>query len=92
MALARAFRCSVEQNTGTIGECVWVFAASNEEMESSTGEVMVQTETWRCPITLPAETSAQSFLEELSLPGQQPLYASIPGAERTLYDGLIDCL
>lgn len=87
-----AFRCSVEQNTGILGECVWSFAASSDDIESSTGEVRVHTETWRCAMPLVAGTRAGSFLEALSVPGQEPLYAALPGTERALYDGLIDCL
>ena len=86
------FRCSVEQNTGTLGECVWTFAASSDEVESSTGEVRVHTETWRCAMPIIAGTRVGSFLEALSAPDQEPLYAPLPGSERALYDGLIDCL
>src|SRR5688572_27357800 len=62
------FRCSVEQNTGTLGECVWIFAASNEEIASSTGEVRVHTETWRCSMPIAHGTSAGTLLEALSVP------------------------
>jgi hypothetical protein len=86
------FRCSVEQNAGTLGECVWIFAASNDEIARATGNVKVHTETWRCPMPIAPGTPARSFLAALSAPGQRPLYAPLPGTERALYDGLMDCL
>jgi hypothetical protein len=86
------FRCSVEAGAGTIGECVWVFAASTDEVVADTGEVAVHTEAWRCSMPVLPDTSAAAFLVALSTPGQRALYAPLPGTERALYDGLLDCL
>jgi hypothetical protein len=86
------FRCSVAEGAGTIGECVWVFAASTDEVVPETGEVSVHTEAWRCPMPLAADTSAAEFLQALSTPDEPALYAALPGTERALYDGLMDCL
>jgi hypothetical protein len=86
------FRCSVEESAGTLGECVWVFAASTDEVVPETGEVSVHTEAWRCPMPLAVDTSAAEFLDALSTPDEQASYAALPGTERVLYDGLIDCL
>jgi hypothetical protein len=86
------FRCSVEAGAGTIGECVWVFAASTEEVLPDTGEVAVHSEAWRCTMPLWPDTRAADLLVALSAPGQRALYAPLPGTERALYDGLLDCL
>jgi len=86
------FRCSVEQRAGTLGECVWIFAASSDEVVPETGAIAVESEAWRCPMPLAPETSAAEFLAALSIPGERSLYAPLPGTDRVLYDGLTDCL
>ncbi|RYZ12813.1 MAG: hypothetical protein EOO70_08945, partial [Myxococcaceae bacterium] len=84
------FQCSVNSGTGVIGQCVWVFAASNEELNPSTGEISVQTQTWTCQSPLAIGTTMSSLLTALS--GTSPLYATLPGTSTTIYDGLVDCL
>ncbi|MBN8470687.1 hypothetical protein JYJ95_29635 [Corallococcus exiguus] len=84
------FQCSVNSGTGVIGQCVWVFAASNEELNPSTGEFSVQTQTWTCQSPLASGTTMASLLTALS--GTSPLYATLPGTSTTIYDGLVDCL
>jgi hypothetical protein len=86
------FRCSVAERSGIIGRCVWVFAASTDEINAATGNVKVHGEIWRCRMPLVADTSASDFMRALSASGEQPLYALLPGGERSLYDGLVDCL
>lgn len=86
------FRCSVEQSSGTVGRCVWTFAASQDEIDPATGEVSVVGEIWTCPMPLEQDTSARDFLRALSGSDEQPLYARLPGSERSLYDGLVECL
>jgi hypothetical protein len=84
------FQCSVHSNTGVVGQCVWVFAASNEEIASSTGAVGVQAQTWSCVSPLASGTTITALLTALS--GPQPLYAPLPGTPQSIYDGLMDCL
>ncbi|WP_233605248.1 MULTISPECIES: hypothetical protein [Corallococcus] len=84
------FQCSVNSGTGVIGQCVWVFAASNEELNPSTGGFSVQTQTWTCQSPLASGTTMASLLTALS--GTSPLYATLPGTSTTIYDGLVDCL
>jgi hypothetical protein len=86
------FRCSVEEQAGTIGKCVWVFAASNDEVVPSTGNVKVHARTWRCKMPLGPDTPIGAFVQALSAPGEQPIHAPLPGTGRSLYDGLVDCL
>ncbi|WP_394839835.1 hypothetical protein LVJ94_23390 [Pendulispora rubella] len=84
------YRCSVEKASGTLGTCVWVFAASNEGVTTSTGDIAVDTQTWRCKTPLAANTSVQDFLSALS--GDHPMDAKLPGTTQSIYDGLTNCL
>lgn len=85
------FRCSVDQATGRIGMCAWMFAASNEEIDPLTGRVRVsQRGFWRCRTPLARGTTIEQFIDALQ--GEQPLYAPLPMTTRTIMDGLIDCL
>lgn len=73
--------------TGVIGQCVWGFAASNEELHPSTGEFSVQPQTWTCQSPLASGTTMASLLTALS--GTSPLYATLPGTSTTIHDGLV---
>ena len=86
-----SFRCSVEQSTGRVGMCAWVFAASNEEIDPYTGRIRVsQRGFWRCRTPLAVGTTIEQFIAALQ--GEQPLHAPLPNSTRTIMDGLIDCL
>lgn len=87
---ALRFRCSVEQSSGVIGRCVWVFAASNEEIDPATGKIQVTPKVWRCRAPLAPKTTVSALLGALA--GERPLYATLPGTTVSIYDGLIDCL
>ncbi|MFC3550138.1 hypothetical protein ACFOLC_03835 [Lysobacter cavernae] len=84
------YQCSVDQVNGRIGRCLWVFAASNEEIDPATGRIVVQPRVWRCPTPLPARTTIEALLGSLTV--ESPLYAPLPGGNRSIYDGLVDCL
>lgn len=85
------FNCSVDARTGRIGMCAWVFAASNEEIEPSTGRIRVsQRGFWRCRVPLAAGTTLRQFVDALNV--ERPLYAALPRSAGTVMDGLVDCL
>ncbi len=85
------FRCSVEQATGRIGMCAWMFAASNEEIDPFTGRIRVsQRGFWRCRVPVVRGTTIEQFVDALQ--GDAPLYAPLPMTTKTMMDGLIDCL
>ena len=86
------FRCSVEESTGTIGSCVWAFAASNEEIVPATGAIVVTGHIFRCAMPIETDTGILDFLQALAAPGIQPLQAPLPGTDKTPYDGLLSCL
>ena len=83
-------RCSVESTSGEIGRCLWIFAASNEELDPATGRFRVDTKAWRCRAPLAPHTTLRELLDALA--GDEPLRAALPRSDRTIYDGLTDCL
>ena len=83
-------RCSVHRVTGGIGMCVWTFAASHEEIAAANGRIAVQRAFWQCRVPLTPGTTIDQLLAALAV--EEPLYASLPGSQRTVMDGLIDCL
>jgi len=87
---ALRFACSVETGSGILGQCVWTFAASNEEIDAATGRVIVSPKIWRCRSPLARKTSIHALLGALA--GERPLYAVLPGGTKSIYDGLADCL
>jgi hypothetical protein len=87
---ALSYRCSARKDTGEIGECVFVIAASSEEIAPTDGTVQVSLHQWRCVSPLAPHTDASQLVAALK--GRQPLHTKLPGTDRTLYDGLVDCL
>jgi len=85
-------RCSVEESEGTVGSCVWIFGASNEEIDPATGDVTVQGETFACAMPVGPETDIRDLVAALLAPGVQPIRAILPGTDDSFYDGLVDCL
>jgi hypothetical protein len=85
-------RCSVEETAGTVAACVWVFGASNEDIDPVTGSVAVQGEVFTCAMPVASETDIRDLVAALLAPGVQAIRAPLPGTELSFYDGLIDCL
>lgn len=88
---ALRYRCSVEKDTGIMGACVWVFAASEQAIDLSTGEVIVRAPVWRCRTPLVGGTRIEDFYLALKA-GRGAIHARLPMTDETLYDGLVDCL
>lgn len=84
------YRCSVQHSSGRIGMCTWIFAASHEEIEPATGKVAVRRAFWHCRTPLAAGTTMEQLLAALAV--DEPLYATLPGTQRSIMDGLVDCL
>ena len=87
---ALRYRCSVRQSDGTMGQCMWTFAASNAGIDGATGTVMVDTRTWACRTPLGAQTPVATFYSVLTV--ARPLHVTLPGTTATIFDGLMDCL
>lgn len=86
------FRCSVETSTGAVGRCVWVFGGSNEEIDPATGAVTVDGQIFTCEMPLAAGTDIRDLMEALGTGETEPIRAPLPGSDRSLYDGLTQCL
>ncbi|WP_149196050.1 hypothetical protein [Luteimonas suaedae] len=87
---ALRYRCSVHQVSGRIGMCLWMFAASHEEIEPVTGKIGVDKAFWQCRTPLAPGTTLEELLAAVA--GQSPLYAELPSGQGSIYQGLIDCL
>lgn len=84
------FRCSVGQRSGVLGQCLWVFGGSYEDIDAKSGAITTEARTWACTSPLVPGTTMAALLKALS--GPDPMDAPLPGTSTTLYDGLIDCL
>ena len=87
---ALRYTCSANTTTGEVGECRFVFAASSEEIDSDTGKVRSAVHQWQCASPLAPGTDARQLVAALQ--GDRPLWATLPGTSKTLYEGLTDCL
>ncbi|MET7142859.1 hypothetical protein M3S04_14625 [Xanthomonas sp. PPL139] len=84
------YRCSVRQRDGVIGECIWSFGASEASIDPDSGQVVVDARLWHCRTPLQPQTRLHALYTALS--GERPLFAPLPRSERSINDGLIDCL
>lgn len=87
---ALSYRCSVETASGDIGECVWVIAASSEDINPGDGKVVVSLHQWQCASPLAAHTSATQLVAALK--GRDPIHAALPNTNKSIYEGLTECL
>jgi hypothetical protein len=85
-------RCSVETTAGRIGVCVWTFAASQDEVVTTTGNVEVSTETWQCKLPVVRGTPVRELVQALGASADAPLHTQLPRSESSIYDGLVSCL
>ncbi|GLQ49789.1 hypothetical protein ACFFJT_03375 [Dyella flava] len=84
------YRCSVDANTGIVGECAWLFAASEEQINPIDGKIIAQPKIWACVSPLAPQTHAVDLVQALA--NQRPLFSELPQTDESLFDGLIDCL
>jgi len=91
-----AWRCSVDADNGTLGQCVWVFAGSAEFVDADTGDIDVDSITRVCPV--PVFGDLQGLMESVldSKHGNDSalnlLKRRVPGVAGTLYASLAQCL
>jgi len=85
-------RCSVEETSGKIGRCVWTFAASTEEIRADNGALKIHGKIWKCPLPIPRQLAVGELVRVLSSGDAGALYTPVPGTNRSLYDGLVECL
>lgn len=79
------FSCSVSSKIGKVRECLWTFAASQEEIDARTGKVASSVAFFECRVkpTGNAKGLVAAF-------GADPLNAPLPGMG-SIYDTLSDC-
>jgi len=80
------FECSVSSKQGRIRECVWTFAASDEVIDGKTGAISSRVPFFECRVR-PTGT-VKGLLPAF---GDDPLNATLPGLDGSLYDALGDC-
>ncbi|GLQ96092.1 hypothetical protein [Dyella mobilis] len=88
---ALSYRCSVDSASGTVGECVFIFAASQETVSPSDGRIIAEPRNWQCATPLAPGTTAAELAQALS--NTNPLFTPLPRTGKTIYDSLTDhCL
>ncbi|HWM85214.1 MAG TPA: hypothetical protein VNO33_05235 [Kofleriaceae bacterium] len=85
-------RCSAEERTGAVGSCVWILAASSEEIAQETGAIAVEGELFSCKMPVGKETAIDELVQVLSEPGVRPIRVPLPGSGQSMFDGLAACL
>lgn len=83
------YRCSVRAADGVMGECIWTFAGSNQEVDEASGKVVVDGRIWECRSPIVAGTTISEFYRALA--GREAIHSRLPHGGRSIYDGLIDC-
>jgi hypothetical protein len=85
------YRCSVDSDTGILGECVWVLAASEQTIDPSSGALVANARVWHCRTPLANGTHIEDLYQALK-PCGGAIHARLPNTEQSIYDGLIDCV
>lgn len=89
---AMRLRCSVEQATGVVVQCVWTFAGSNTRVKPS-GLITVNRGRYACVLPLATGTRLETLLQVWETgDGFDALHAPLPGTIANTYDALVDCL
>jgi len=83
------YRCSVRLADGVMGECIWTFAGSNQEVNRASGKVVVDGRIWQCKSPIVPGTTIGEFYRTLA--GRDAIHALLPRSNKSLYDGLVDC-
>jgi len=83
-------RCSADAATHVISRCQWTFAASNETVNPSTGQIKVDAPIYRCRIPIAPRTTVADLAHAWNV--ADPLRATVPRTGSSVYDALADCL
>ncbi|HMH69281.1 MAG TPA: hypothetical protein VK519_15325 [Pinirhizobacter sp.] len=83
------YRCSVRLADGVMGECIWTFAGSNQEVDPTSGKVVVDGRIWQCKSPIVPGTTIGEFYRALA--GRDAIDARLPRGGRSIYHGLTDC-
>jgi hypothetical protein len=80
------FTCSVTKKKGHLKECAWTFAASQEGVSGADGTVVATVPFFVCRVRPKGKAS-----DLLAALGDDPLHATLPGLDGSLYDALGGC-
>lgn len=80
------FACAASSKAGKVKDCVYTFAASQNDIDVTTGAVMTNAPTFECAVSAP--TTAVKL--EGVLAGAGSLQAALPGAP-SIYEQIGDC-
>ena len=83
------YRCSVRAADGAMGECIWTLAGSNQEVDPTSGKVVVDGRIWQCKSPIMPGTTIGEFYRALA--GREAIHARLPRGGGSIYDGLTDC-
>ncbi|HEY4145309.1 hypothetical protein [Pinirhizobacter sp.] len=83
------YRCSVRVADAVMGECIWTFAGSNQDVDQGSGKVVVNGRIWQCRSPVVPGTMIGEFYQALA--GRNALHAPLPRGGRSIYEGLTDC-
>lgn len=83
------YRCSVRLADAVMGQCIWTFAGSNQEVDQASGKVVVDARIWQCKSPIVPGTTLGEFYRALA--GRDAIDAPLPHSRTSLYDGLTDC-
>lgn len=79
------FACSVSSKIGKVRECMWTFAASQEEVDARSGTIASSVAFFECRVKPTGNASGL-----VAAFGADPLNAKLPGMG-SIYDTLSDC-
>lgn len=85
-------RCSLNQATGVLKNCTYVFAGSYETVNPTTGTIRVNAKTFSCHISVTG-MALKDFEATLTAAGATPpLQRPLPGKTTSIYDALGGCI
>ena len=87
---ALRFRCAVHASSGRVHACGWTFTGSMADVDTESGQLVVDALTWHCRVPLAEGTPLQLLLQTLEQ--RDPLHVPLPGTSDSVYDGLAECV
>lgn len=89
---AMRLRCSVQQATGGVGDCVWTFAGSYTWVQQA-GQIEVDHGSYACRLPLAPGTPLEQLLQIWEAgSADDALDATLPGSTFSTYEALTECL
>jgi hypothetical protein len=84
------FACSVSSVKGSVKECVWILAGSQDAIDATSGAVNASVPSFQCVYS--PKTTLPKLLAALSPATGRAIDVTLPGTSGSLADGLAACL